>query len=109
MAAINSVSNVISTAEIKAAKQEKPDSILLEADQIVNGRQRGYEDPVASFENIAAIASAIRRKPITARDCSAILIALKLSRESFSHKRDNLVDACGYLEIDNILAEQGYE
>ena len=26
------------------------------------------------------------------------LVALKLSRESYHHKRDNLVDTCGYLQ-----------
>ena len=34
--------------------------------------------------------------PIT--DMYAVLVALKLSRESFNHKRDNLVDVCGYIQ-----------
>jgi len=28
----------------------------------------------------------------------AALVALKLSREGFNHKRDNLVDVCGYIQ-----------
>lgn len=88
---------------------QRDKSILTEADNIVNNRTRGYEDALSSFENISQIASAIRRKELTPRDCAAILIALKLSREQFSHKRDNNVDAVGYIQIDHLLAEQGYD
>lgn len=84
-------------------------SILAEADNIVNNRTRGYESAEESFVSISAIASAIRRKEITPRDVTAVLIALKLSREKYSHKRDNLVDAAGYIQLDYILAELGYE
>jgi hypothetical protein len=84
-------------------------SILAEADNIVNNRTRGYESAEESFVSISAIASAIRRKEITPRDVTAVLLALKLSREKYSHKRDNLVDAAGYIQLDYILAELGYE
>lgn len=84
-------------------------SILAEADNIVNNRTRGYESAEESFVSISAIASAIRRKEITPRDVTAVLLALKLSREKYSHKRDNLVDAAGHIQLDYILAELGYE
>lgn len=84
-------------------------SILQEADDIVNNRSRGYEEAESSFVNISNIASAIRRKEITPRDVTAVLIALKLSREQFKHKHDNLVDAAGYVQLDYLLAEIGYE
>ena len=88
---------------------EKDQSILKEADEIVNDRTRGYEPAEDSFKNISQIASAIRRKNITPRDVSAVMIALKLSREQYVHKRDNNVDATGYIQIDHLLAEAGYE
>jgi hypothetical protein len=88
---------------------EKDQSILKEADEIVNNRSRGYEPAEDSFKNISQIASAIRRKNITPRDVSAVMIALKLSREQYAHKRDNNVDAAGYIQIDHLLAEAGYE
>ena len=88
---------------------EKDQSILKEADEIVNNRSRGYEPAEDSFKNISQIASAIRRKNITPRDVSAVMIALKLSREQYAHKRDNNVDATGYIQIDHLLAEAGYE
>ena len=40
----------------------------------------------------------ITGKEILIEDMYKALIALKLARESFVHKRDNLVDACGYIQ-----------
>lgn len=92
---------------MKTIKEEM--SILQEADKIVNDRTRGYEPVEDSFKAISRIASAIRRKDITPRDVSAVMIALKLSREQYAHKRDNNVDAAGYIQIDHLLAEAGYD
>ncbi|MGL5913115.1 MAG: DUF6378 domain-containing protein [Bacteroidales bacterium] len=50
---------------------------------------------------MAEIASIMSNKAITADDCVNVLIAVKLSREAFKHKRDNLVDLCGYAHIKN--------
>lgn len=91
------------------AQKENDKTILEEAHDIVNNRERGYEKVEHSFIHISAIASAIRRKDITPRDVAAVLIALKLSREQYKHKRDNLVDAAGYIQIDHLLAEAGHD
>jgi hypothetical protein len=32
-------------------------------------------------------------------------MAVKLTRESFQHKRDNLVDLCGYAHLLQVLEE----
>lgn len=75
-------------------------SILQEADKIVNGdRQADYSDPVENFTHIAEIASAILREDITASDCCVVMMAVKIAREQYKHKRDNLVDLAGYTEI----------
>jgi hypothetical protein len=72
-------------------------NILEEANKITHGdRNQDYDDPTRNYEQIAAISSAILRKEITARECAIIMIATKLSRESFKHKRDNLCDLAGY-------------
>ena len=96
-------SSYSSTADIPARE-----SILQEADRIVNGdRQADYSDPVENFRHIAAIASAIRKKELTAEDCAVVLMAVKLARENFKHKRDNLVDLAGYTEILHRIREAG--
>lgn len=81
-------------------------SILAEAEEIVNGiRQSDYGDARESFSRIATIASVMTGKEISPEDCCAVMIAVKLVRESFAHKRDNLVDLCGYANILNEIRE----
>ena len=76
----------------------KNKSILAEADEIVSDG-RGYGDPVETFEHIAEIASAIKRKEFTPDDCCLILMVMKLVREEQFHKKDNLLDLAGYTRI----------
>lgn len=65
------------------------ESILQEADRIVNGdRQVDYSDPVENFKHIAAIASAILKKELVPEDCAVVLMAVKLARETYKHKRE---------------------
>lgn len=81
-------------------------SILAEAEEIVNGnRQSDYGDAKESFSRVATIASVMTGKELAPEDCCAVLMAVKLVRESFKHKRDNLVDLCGYAELMNRLKE----
>ena len=81
-------------------------SILAEAEEIVNGsRHSDYGDARESFGRIATIASVMTGKELAPEDCCAVLMAVKLVRESFKHKRDNLVDLCGYAELMNRLKE----
>lgn len=92
-------------------KQEEPKetvnkSVLEEALEIVNGsRNVDYGDPVISFIKIGKIATLISGEPMTPIMCCAALMAVKIERESYKHKRDNLVDLCGYTEIMNRLIE----
>ena len=75
-------------------------SILEEAHKITReDRNKAYDEPVRNHEQIGRIASEILKKTITAKDVAIIQIATKLSRESFKHKRDNLVDLAGYAYV----------
>lgn len=86
--------------------KEDEQSILDEAKSIVEGsRQSDYGDPVESFERIAKTASMITGGNLSPKECCAVLIAVKIVRESFKHKRDNLVDLCGYAHIMNEINE----
>ena len=87
-------------------RKEGEKSILSEAEEIVNGsRHSDYGDARESFGRIATIASVMTGKELAPEDCCAVLMAVKLVRESFNHKRDNLVDLCGYAELMNRLKE----
>ena len=76
-------------------------NILKQADKIINKRreekQRMYGPFEEGMERAAMIASGCTGKNITARDMYMCMAALKLSRESYSHKEDNLLDAVAYL------------
>ena len=49
------------------------------------------------MERAAMIASGATGKTITPQDMYMCLVALKLSRQSYNHKEDNLLDAVAYL------------
>ena len=88
----------------------KTESILSEAERIVNGdRQADYSDPVENFKHISAIASSISKEKLSPTTCAIVMIAVKLARENYKHKRDNLVDLAGYAEILNRIKENEVE
>tara|TARA_R110002012_G_scaffold13629_1_gene57921 strand:- start:16497 stop:16775 length:279 start_codon:yes stop_codon:yes gene_type:complete len=85
-------------------------NILEEANKIVNLRSEEKERMYGPFsegmERAAKIASGCTGKDLTAKDMYMCLIALKLSRESYTHKQDNLLDAVAYLgALDNYIKE----
>ena len=78
------------------------ESILEEALRIRSGeRNADYGDAVENFRRIAEITTAISGIPVTPELCCYVHIATKQSRERHNHKRDNLVDLCGYADILN--------
>ena len=82
------------------------DSILEEAQEILEGeRESDYGDPVANFNRISRIASSILDYTISPQECVVVMMAVKLSREQYKHKRDNLVDLVAYTEILNRVRE----
>lgn len=79
-------------------------SEMLEANYLVNGdRQADYGSPAASYDQIAKIWSGLLgsklHRDITAREAALMMVALKLQRETQRPKRDNIVDAHGYLLV----------
>lgn len=80
-------------------------NILEKANEIVNLRKEEKERQYGPFEEgmerAAKIASGCTGKDITPSDMYLMLVALKLSRQSYNHKEDNLLDAIGYLAVLN--------
>jgi hypothetical protein len=80
-------------------------NILIKADEIVNKRMGEQASSYGDFHecNIRAaeLASIMIQKKITGEDIYFIMVALKLARQSFSHKEDNLLDAVAYLAALN--------
>lgn len=85
-------------------------NILDEANKIVNERSEEKERQYGPFsegmERAAKILEGMVGKPIPVSFMYKALVALKLSRESFSHKEDNLLDAVAYLgALNNFINE----
>jgi hypothetical protein len=80
-------------------------NILKKADEIVNHRSEEKERQYGPFEEgmqrAALILSGMTGNNITADFMYKALISLKLSRESYNHKEDNLLDAVAYIASMN--------
>lgn len=76
-------------------------NILKLADEIVNMRseekERQYGPFNESMQRAADIASLIANKEISIDDMFICMMALKLSRQAYSKKRDNLLDLVSYI------------
>lgn len=76
-------------------------NILEEANKIVNLRseekERQYGPMQDGIKRAADIAKLMSGKDLTEDDIYICLIALKLSRQSYNHKEDNLLDAVAYM------------
>lgn len=83
-------------------------NILKKADDIVNNRreekERQYGPMSWTNEQAAKIASVLSGKEITCKDLYYMQISLKLARESYAHKEDNLLDLVAYVAgLNNYL------
>jgi hypothetical protein len=76
-------------------------NILEQANEIVNLRREEKERQYGPFEQgmerAAKILSGMTGTDVNAEFMYNALIALKLSRESYNHKEDNLLDAVAYI------------
>ena len=92
----------------------RQDTILQQAYDIVYNRRdengpRPYGPFSACMEKATEIFNAINphRLALHPADMYFALVALKLAREFFEHKQDNLIDICGYLAgLDDYLAQE---
>lgn len=82
-----------------------------EAATLVHGaRQANYGHPLDNFTGTAGIWNGIIHKklnaPLTAEDVALCMVGVKLSRETHVSKRDNIVDAHGYLMTYQMVKDE---
>ena len=83
-----------------------------EALSLVYGdRQGDYGTPRENFAGVAKVFSGllspILKRDIMPEEAALLMVGLKLQRQAMKHKRDNLVDAHGYLVVYARIAEEG--
>lgn len=73
-------------------------SLLFEAADTVEGpRNIDYGHPADDFDRAALIWSGILGVDVNARQVAMCMVGVKLARQVHAPKRDNVVDAIGYL------------
>lgn len=76
-------------------------NILKKADEIVNQRSEEKERQYGPFnecmDRMRDIFNAMTGHKLSTQDMYKTMIAMKLARESFAHKEDNLLDAAAYI------------
>lgn len=80
------------------------DANMIEARNLVNGdRQADYGSPAVAWDAVAktwsGLLAHVLKRDLTAAECAILMTALKLNREMNRPKRDNRVDAHGYLVV----------
>lgn len=102
-----------SASVLVGAAGAKRGRVLLDAHTIINGeRQNVYGAPEDSFALIASYWNTYLRSKgllnavrLDADDVALMMTLLKIAREANQHKRDNIVDAAGYLGIYGTMQE----
>jgi len=102
------------TREIAVEPRPLRGIILSEAQKVINGeRQDQYGTPEDSFELISDYWNvyleskglmADDRIGLRKEDVALMMVLFKIAREANQHKRDNVVDAAGYLGIYGDMA-----
>lgn len=99
---------VILTGEMTAPNMKSPLSVLQEAEALINGdREQDYGSVTTNFANIAKGWSVIFGCDVTPKQVGLAMTWLKMARETNKAKRDNIVDACGYLGLIEKLEKEG--
>ena len=79
-------------------KKDIDASIATEAVGLVTGdRQAAYGHPRDNFQETADLWSVVLGVTVTPEQVALCMVQLKLARELHNPKRDNIVDAIGYL------------
>jgi len=95
-------------AELEAAAAASRDpvslSILQEAQALIHGdRQATYGHPRDNLGRIARLWSVVLGVDVTPEQVCLCMVQVKIARQVHRPKRDNLVDAAGYLALDELL------
>lgn len=88
----------------KREGKDQTESILQEAERIINGERRADYGPAEeSFNEIAGLWSVVIGTEITAEQVALCMVMLKISRYLQGSQRDSAVDMAGYIGLLEVL------
>lgn len=95
-------------ANRKVCSDSMSEPILPEAHQLINNdRNESYDHPLDNFNRIKKGWEVIFGIEITEEQVGLAMAWVKIAREAYKHKRDNLVDGAGYLgTVDMVITER---
>lgn len=84
------------------------ETILEEAQSLITGdRNNSYDHPLDNFARIKKGWEVIFGIDITEEQVGLAMAWLKIAREAYKHKRDNLTDGAGYLgTVEMVINER---
>lgn len=84
------------------------ETVLEEAQRLITGdRNNTYDHPLDNFARIKKGWEVIFGIDITEEQVGLAMVWLKIAREAYKHKRDNLTDGAGYLgTIEMVIKER---
>lgn len=91
------------------ATMPQQETVCEEAERLVNGpRGTAYDHPAADYSRTVGAFNALTGLSLTVEQGIMFMLCVKLSRESYKHGRDNLVDVCGYAQcLDMVHSDRG--
>lgn len=86
-------------------KLRRTKSVTEEAHDVVEMRREAYGHPYENLGTIARLWGEVFGVAISPEDVAICMILVKVAREVNMHKRDNLVDICGYADCISEIKE----
>lgn len=101
---MGSNTNQAANKERNRGGTSKSESVLQEAERIINGERRtDYGPAEESFNEIAGLWSVVIGVTVTPEQVALCMIMLKISRYLEGSQRDSVVDLCGYAGLLEVL------
>lgn len=86
--------------QIRMKKKKKVQTLLQQAEALINGpRREEYGDAAGSFVRIAIIWTGILGRPTSAREVALCMVGFKTYRATVSEETESLLDIMGYASL----------
>lgn len=95
-------------ADSEAALENlRPETVNEEAQRLITGdRNKTYDHPLDNFNRIARIWSVIFGIEVSEEQVGLAMVGVKIAREAYHPKRDNLVDGAGYFGTVQMVIDE---